>query len=111
MQKEIISVVLSFIKPELTGEAVGIYQEVIDNYKELKGCLGIQLFAKINHSNEFMIVSKWRSLEERNEYLKSEFHKNAIERLKPCRQSDPIMNNFELYTEMDDKQLCNQPVL
>ncbi len=95
MQKEIISVVFSFIKPELTGEAVAIYQEVIDNYKNLKGCLGIQFFTKVNYSNKFMIVSKWRSLEERNKYLKSEFHKNAIERLKPYRQSDPIMNNFE----------------
>ncbi|MCI5221165.1 MAG: antibiotic biosynthesis monooxygenase [Candidatus Electrothrix sp. AR4] len=94
MQQEITSVVFSFIKPEFIGETVGVYQEAVDNYEKLKGCRGIQLFRKINHLNEFMIISKWRSLNERDKYLKSEYHRKAIDKLNGYRECDPIMNNF-----------------
>ena len=103
MPKEITSVVFSFIKPELVSKAVRVYLEAIDNYQNLKGCLGIQLFRKANHLNEFMVISKWRSISEREEYLASEFHKKIVEKLKPYRQSDPIMNNFEEVIKKDDK--------
>jgi quinol monooxygenase YgiN len=102
MPKEITSVAFSFIKPEFIGKAVRVYLEAIDNYQSLKGCLGIQLFRKANHLNEFMVISKWRSISEREEYLASGSHKKTVEKLKPYRQSDPIMNNFEQITEIKD---------
>ncbi|MCP4683342.1 MAG: antibiotic biosynthesis monooxygenase [Desulfobacterales bacterium] len=101
MQQEIISIVFSFIKPECSDLAVEVYQEAVDYYKELKGCIDVQLFRKVNHTNEFMIISKWRSLEERNKHLTSEFHKKAAEELKHYRQSDPMMYNFEQLTGND----------
>ncbi|XCN72513.1 MAG: antibiotic biosynthesis monooxygenase family protein [Candidatus Electrothrix aestuarii] len=103
MQKEITAVVFSFIKPEFVKNAIQIYQEAIDNYYKLEGCRGIQLFRKVNQSNEFMVISKWRSVEAREKYMNSEFHKNSIEKLKPYRERDPIMNNYEEYIELNDK--------
>jgi len=103
MQKEIVSVVFSFIKPEFVSEAVKVYQKAIENKKKFKGCIDIQLFRKVNHRNEFMIVSKWKTLEEREEYLKSEFHKKVVGILKLYRQNDPIMKNFEQIMEKDNK--------
>ncbi|CAK8711473.1 hypothetical protein KKHLCK_00465 [Candidatus Electrothrix laxa] len=101
MPKEITAVVCSFIKPEFVDKAVGVYMEAIDNYQNIKGCLGIQLFRKANRPNEFMVISKWRSISEREEYLASALHKEAVEELKHYRQNDPIMNNFEQITIKD----------
>ncbi|MCI5125366.1 MAG: hypothetical protein D3925_13055 [Candidatus Electrothrix sp. AR5] len=103
MEKEITAIVFSFIKPEFTNKAVLIYQEAIDYYSELEECKDVQLFRKVNHSNEFMMVTKWRSIDAREEYMKSDFHRKAVERLKPYRESDPIINNFEQYMEIEEK--------
>lgn len=94
MQQEIVSVVFSFIKPECVNNAIQTYQEAAENKEIFKGCLDLQIFKKINCPNEFMIVSKWTSIEARDKHLKSEYFKNALVKLKQYRQSDPIMANF-----------------
>jgi len=98
MSNEITAVVFSFIKTEFVDKATRIYQNAVDNYSYLKGCTEIKILKKMSSPNEFMVVSKWESLEARNEYLKSEFHLKAVEQLKPLRMKEPIMSNYELVT-------------
>ncbi len=111
MQQEITAVVFSFIKPEFISKAIRIYQEAIDHYNNIEGCSNIQLFRKVNHPNEFMVISKWRSVKDREKYMNSEFHRNGIERLKPYRQRDPIINNYEQLslTEIHDVSSIKNP--
>lgn len=99
MQNKITSVAFSFIKPEFVNDVIQIYQNAVDNHTALKGCVEIKLFRKISISNEFMIVSKWDSIEARKKYLKSDFHKKTIEKLKKYRERPPVMDDFEEITE------------
>ena len=95
MEKEITSVVFSFIKHEFTTNATAIYKKAIDNYKKLDGCNGIEMFVNTESRTNFMIISKWKSIEYREKYLKSEFHTESINKLKKYRLKEPIFMNFE----------------
>lgn len=103
MKKEIISVVFSFIKPEFVNNAMHIYQELVENKEMFKGCLDLKLFRKVNHPYEFMAISKWTSIEDRNEHMKSEFFIKAEKKLKQYRRRDPIVNNFEWLNVKDER--------